>query len=99
MPANTQNIQKILNTTDNLYEAVMVVAKRARQINEELYQKKRDRQILEELEGGYEEDLLQLEQNELEPAESPIEDENPVVVALEEFYNDKLEYHYETHRR
>ncbi|RMF54451.1 MAG: DNA-directed RNA polymerase subunit omega [Calditrichaeota bacterium] len=99
MPAKTQDIKEILNRTDNLYEAAMVIAKRARQINEELYQKKRDRQILEELEGGYEEDLLQMEHEEKEPEEQYLEDENPVVMAIEEFYQDKLSFHYETQRR
>ena len=53
MPAKTQDIGKILELSENLYEAVMVIARRARQINEEYYQKKRDHQILEELEGGF----------------------------------------------
>jgi len=43
MPAATQDLEKYLSLSENLYEAAIVIAKRARQINEELYQKKRGR--------------------------------------------------------
>ena len=100
MPASTQDLKKFLDIAQNLYEAVMVISKRARQINEELYQKKRDRQILEELEGGFETDFLQLEQEEVEVEKAEIEEEeNPVVTAQREFLDGKLEFHYEPVRR
>ncbi len=99
MPAETQDLTKYLERADNLYEAAMVIAKRARQINEELYQKKRDRQILEELEGEFEEEFLSLDEEKPE-VEEPIEDEeNPINTAREEFLNDKLVIRYETVRK
>ena len=58
MPAKTLDLSSILNISENLYEAAIIIAKRSRQINEELYQKKRDRQILEELDGDFDEDFL-----------------------------------------
>jgi DNA-directed RNA polymerase subunit K/omega len=98
MPAKTQDIRKILTITDDLYEAAMVVARRARQINEEYFQKKRDNQIMEELDGGYEEDVLAMEQEEEELPESEME-ENPINVALRDFYNRKLHYYYDTPKK
>jgi len=94
MAAETQDIGKFLEISENLYEAAMAIAKRARQINEELFQKKRDRQILEELEGGLDEDFLQAEIEDGEESEVPEED-NPISKAQEEFSAGKLEIHYE----
>lgn len=99
MPADTQDIRQYLERSENLYEAAMAIAKRARQINEELYQKKRDRQILEELEGEFEEEFMNLEE-EKAAVEEPIEDEeNPINTARDEFLNDKLIIRYETVKR
>ena len=44
MPAETKNTSKFLENSENLYEVVMVIAKRARQINEDQFQRMRDRQ-------------------------------------------------------
>lgn len=95
MPAKTLDFIGILNISENLYEAAMIIAKRSRQINEELYQKKRDRQILEELEGGFEEDFLPEEPEEIEPPGELEKDVNPIVTAYEEFINDEIDFHYE----
>lgn len=99
MPAKTQDINKLLYISDNLYEAVMVMAKRARQINEEFYQKKRDHQILEELEGGFEEEFLHVEPDEIEIREPAENEENPITHAQGEFLERRLNYHYETLKR
>ncbi|MEJ2634224.1 MAG: DNA-directed RNA polymerase subunit omega [Calditrichia bacterium] len=99
MPAETQDLNKFLENTENLYEAAMVIAKRSRQINEELFQKKRDRQILEELEGEFEEEFLHTEEEKIE-IEEPVEaEENPMVTAQREFLNLKLDFHYEPVKR
>ena len=99
MPARTQDINMLLDISDNLYEAVMVMARRARQINEEFYQKKRDHQILEELEGGFEEDFLHTEPDEIEIKEPGENDENPISYAQREFLEGKIDYHYESLKR
>ena len=99
MPAKTQDIGRILEISDNLYEAVMVIARRARQINEEFYQKKRDHQILEELEGGFDEDFLHTEHDEIETKPVVENDENPVTHAQEDFFDSKLAFEYESMRR
>ncbi len=99
MPAETQDFKKYLERAENLFEAAMVIAKRARQINEEIYQKKRDRQILEELEGEIEEDLLHGEEEKVEAEETYESEENPVVTAQREFLEGKLAFHYETGKK
>ncbi len=99
MPAKTQDIGKILELSENLYEAVMVIARRARQINEEYYQKKRDHQILEELEGGFDEDFMHTEQDENEIKPAAESDENPIMHAQEDFLQQRLDYQYESMRR
>ncbi len=96
MPAETQSLDKFMGNSENLYEAVMVVAKRARQINEEQYQRMRDKQILEELDGEFEEEFLNLEEEKNE-AEDPVEpEEKPVVSAQKEFLQGKISHHYES---
>lgn len=99
MSAKTQDIAQVLDIAENLYEAVMVVARRSRQINEELYQKKRDRQILEELDGGFEEEFLHAEAEEQEPKAPEDDEENPIIVAQREFLEKQLEFNYEAGRR
>ncbi len=99
MPAKTLDFNKIMELSENLYEAALILGKRARQINEELYQKKRDRLILEELEGGFEEGFLQSEQLEVSEEESPDNKSNPIINAQEEFFNQQLEFHYEPVRK
>ncbi len=96
MPAETQDVDKYLESSENLYEVVMVVSKRARQVNEEQYQRMRDRQILEELDGEFEEEFLNLdeEKNEIEEPVEP--EENPIRLSQREFLNGKIDYHYES---
>ena len=98
MPAKTQDIRQILGISDNLYEAVLSIARRARQINEEMYQKKRDRQILEELEGGFEDEFLMNDADDRE-VEAAEDEDNPITVAEGEFLTESLECYYDSNRR
>ncbi|MFZ0391731.1 MAG: DNA-directed RNA polymerase subunit omega [Calditrichia bacterium] len=95
MPAETQDVDKYLQHVENLYEAAVIISKRTRQINEELFQKKRDQQILEELEGDFEEEFMNLdeEKNEIEEPAEP--EENPINIAQRDFLNKKIAFHYE----
>ena len=95
MPAKTLDLSNILDNSENLYEAAIIIARRSRQINEELYQKKRDRQILEELEGDFDEDFLPGEPEEIEPQEEGEKEENPIVQAYGEFQSGEIDFHYE----
>lgn len=98
MPAKTQDINLVLKKAENLYEAVMVIARRARQINEEQYQRKRDRQIMEELEGGFDEEFMQSEMEEAEATEIVEDEENPINHAQDEFLDDHLQHDYGTEK-
>ena len=98
MPAKTQDTRKLLTISKNLYEATILIARRARQINDELYQKKRDRQILEELEGGFDEDFLNTDSEEKELKVNLDEEENPIVYAHSEFDRSLLGAIYESRR-
>ena len=95
MPAKTLELSEILGISENLYEAAIIIARRSRQINEEFYQKKRDKQILEELDGDFDEDFLPGETEEVEPLEETEKEENPIVHAQEEFVHNEIEFHYE----
>lgn len=95
MPAETQDIEKYLENAENLYEAAMVIAKRTRQVNEEQFQKKRDKQILEELEGEFEEEFLHTEEEKIESEEPEEREENPIITAQKEFLFKRLDFHYE----
>ncbi|MEL6820892.1 MAG: DNA-directed RNA polymerase subunit omega [Calditrichota bacterium] len=94
MPAKTQDIRKLLEITGNLYEAALVMGRRARQINEEMYQKKRDRQILEELEGGFDEDFLQIDGDEADLHDSHLDEENPIIQAERNFLKKHLKFEF-----
>lgn len=96
MPAQTQDINNLLNISDSLYDVVMVIARRSRQINEEFYQKKRDRQILEELEGGFDEEYLQMDSEENDNSSNNDDYENPINYALVEFKDLQLDYEFES---
>jgi DNA-directed RNA polymerase subunit K/omega len=99
MPAETKNTSKFLENSENLYEVVMVIAKRARQLNEDQFQRMRDRQILEELDGEFEEEFLNTEEEKTE-LEEPVElEENPVITAEREFLDHKIAFNYETTKR
>ena len=91
MPAKTQDIRQVLNIAENLYEAVLMMARRARQLNDEMYQKKRDRQILEELEGGFEDDFSAMDPDDRDMKNAAEDEENPVTFALTEFLDRRLE--------
>ena len=99
MPAETQNLKKYLDESENLYEAIMVIANRARQLNEEQFQRKRDRQILYELDGEIEEELLHADEENLETETPADTEENPIVTAQREFLEKKFSYFYESTRR
>ncbi|MEZ4762586.1 MAG: hypothetical protein R3C26_05070 [Calditrichia bacterium] len=72
----------------------------AQSVNEEYYQKKRDHQILEELDGGFDDDFLAMEQEEAETKVMAETEENPITIAMRDFYAGKeLAYHYDSPRK
>ena len=55
MAIQTVDLEQLESTSNNVYEAVLVIAKRAREINGERIAKRKEKEILEE--SGYEQDL------------------------------------------
>lgn len=92
----TIDLTKILSQVDNLYEAVMIIAKRARQINDE--QHAITQQILmEQMENAPPPSLEELEEEDMGPRE-PIQDyirfPKPTVVAMKEMLEGKIKFRY-----
>lgn len=92
MAAETQDLRKYLENANNLYEAVIVIAQRGRDINAEYISKKREQEIMDET------DLLLDDEEQIHNVEMTKPDKNeikPLIVAQEEFLEGKLEYYYE----
>ena len=88
---DTISISEIEDKADNVYESVIVVAKRARQINDE------QKQLLMKEQDEYDEDYdaLMEEEGEIIPNEGEyLKLPKPSAIALEEFMDGKLEYSY-----
>jgi DNA-directed RNA polymerase omega subunit len=88
----TLSLSELLKKTNNIYETIIIIAKRARQINEE-QKKMLDTEINEEEpvdENYFEEDIdkIKLDRQKREPSTKP------TTVALNEFLNGKLTYQY-----
>lgn len=86
---STVPIHELEKYADNIYEAIIVLAKRARQINEE--QKRLFHQ-----ESDYDEDYLDYEEEEIEkvPEKQYKKLPKPTTIALEEFLAGKIKYDY-----
>jgi len=91
MGVTTTNLEDLYDSIGNIYEAIMIVAKRARQINEE------QKMMLETEFGitgdndGYEDDQDEVEKNDdITYMKLP----KPTRVALEELLSGKLDYEY-----
>ena len=88
---DTVSISEIEAKADNVYESVIVIAKRARQINDE------QKQLLMKEQDEYDEDYDPLieEDSEIIASEGEyLKLPKPSAVALEEFLDGKLEYWY-----
>jgi DNA-directed RNA polymerase omega subunit len=88
---DTISISEIEDKADNVYESVIVVAKRARQINDE------QKQLLQREQDEYDEDYDALieEEGEIIPEEGEyLKLPKPSALALGEFMEGKLEYFY-----
>jgi DNA-directed RNA polymerase subunit K/omega len=77
----TRNVHDLDKTTDNLYESLVVIAKRANQISNN---------VKEELHGKLEEIFENREQIEISKHYERMP--KPVLVAIDEFLNEKI-YH------
>ncbi len=87
---NTLSIRDIEARADNIYEAVLVLAKRARQINSDQKQQlARDRDFEDDYDLYGEDEVI------VEPDFDYPELPKPSELALEEFLEDKVEFEYQ----
>jgi DNA-directed RNA polymerase subunit K/omega len=96
MAAETQDFTKYFDQASTLYEAVMVIAQRAKEINEELVRKRKEQEVFDEMDllGEEEENL-----NNIELTEDKLKEDKPLVFAQNEFLDGKLEYFYEQRKQ
>lgn len=97
MPIKPLDIEKLSNKADNIYEAIVVLLKRARQINEEM--KIEFNQRIEMLQSRIFEPEEETEQPQTNPDQILIAQEfekrpKATEVAINEIINDQLSYRY-----
>lgn len=85
---NTLSLNEIERFADNIYEAIIVLAKRARQINDE--QKEVLRRDYEDEYDDYDEEINETEIIDTDYVKLP----KPTSLALDEFLAGKIEYNY-----
>lgn len=97
MPIKPLDIEKLSNKAENIYEAIVVLLKRARQINEEM--KIEFNQRIEMLQSRIFDTEEETEQPQTNPDQILIAQEfekrpKPTEVAINELMNDQLVYRY-----
>jgi len=91
MAIKTLNLLDLEDNSDNVYEACLVIAKRAREINAGRIAERKEKEVLEE--SGYDQELDLYDREFMEGIEHEREI-NPTVVAQEELLEGKLKYKY-----
>jgi DNA-directed RNA polymerase subunit K/omega len=91
MAIQTLDLQEVERTSKNVYEACLVIAMRAREINGDRISKRKEKEILEE--SGYDQDLDVYDREFFEGIEHEKEI-NPTVIAQEELMGGKLNFRY-----
>lgn len=92
MPIETQDLDKVESKTANLYESIVVVSKRARQINDAL--KIELNQRLEPIIAKETEDDTIMNQDKLNISLEFEKRIKPTAQALQELMNDKLNFRF-----
>jgi DNA-directed RNA polymerase subunit K/omega len=93
MAIRTMDLSEMESQTDNIYEACLIIAKRAREINNDRISKRKEQEILEE--SGYDQEMDIYDREFLEGIEYEKEI-NPTVIAQDELLDGKLKYRYIT---
>ncbi len=93
MAIQTLDLDEIEKKSENIYEACLVIARRARQINGERIAKRKEKEILDE--SSFDQDLDVYDREFFEGVVHEREI-NPTVLAQEELFADKLKYRYLT---
>jgi len=93
MAIKTLDLTEIEKKSSNIYEACLIIARRARQINNDRIAKRKEKEILEE--SGYDQDLDVYDREFIESIEHEKE-VNPTVIAQDELFEGKIKYRYIT---
>jgi DNA-directed RNA polymerase subunit K/omega len=91
MAIQTLDLKVLEIQTDNVYEACLVIAKRAREINAGRIAERKEKEILEE--SGYDQELDIYDREFMEGIEHEKEI-NPTVIAQEQLLQGKIKYRY-----
>ena len=91
MAIQTLDLIELERNSSNVYEACLVIAKRAREINAERIAERKEKEILED--SGYDQDLDIYDREFMEGIEHEREI-NPTVIAQDELLQGKLKYKY-----
>jgi len=93
MAIETLDLGEITKNSTTIYEACLIIAKRAREINADRIAKRKEKEILEET--GYDQDLDVYDREFFEGVEYEKEI-NPTVIAQQELLDGKIKYRYIT---
>ena len=91
MAIQTVDLRKMHEKKLNIYEACLLISARARQINADRLEKKKENEILNDMDLYDEADIYDRELMEDMKFEKEI---NPTVVAQDEFFEDKIRAFY-----
>jgi DNA-directed RNA polymerase subunit K/omega len=91
MAIKTLDLTDLEVQTDNVYEACLVIAKRAREINAGRIAERKEKEILEE--SGYDQELDIYDREFMEGIEHEREI-NPTVIAQDQLLEGKIKYRY-----
>ena len=91
MAIKTLNLADLEIQADNVYEACLVIAKRAREINAGRIAERKEKEILEE--SGYDQELDIYDREFMEGIEHEKEI-NPTVIAQQQLLDGKIKYKY-----
>ena len=93
MAIETLDLGELTKKSTTIYEACLIIAKRAREINADRIAKRKEKEILEET--GYDQDLDVYDREFFEGVEYEKEI-NPTVIAQQELLDGKIKYRYIT---
>ena len=91
MAIQTLDLKSLEIQTDNIYEACLVIAKRAREINAGRIAERKEKEILEE--SGYDQELDIYDREFMEGIEHEREI-NPTVIAQDQLMQGRIKYRY-----
>ena len=93
MAIQTLDLRRINTVSDNVYEACLIISRRARAINTDRISIRKEKEILEE--SGFEQDFDPYDREFYDPRDYEKEI-NPTVIAQEELFNNKIKTKYLT---